>query len=190
MRLGFNASDDPGSGSIVEAAVDAVSIRFVTCNESPPLTAQAKKLLDGVQAGGTLVDTHASDDVYWQLDPTPTANPAKQKVESILLTTSPLASPGSLRLRVEAHQQGGPSGDVIQELKLLNYQTQQFETIDVRTASTSDTVVDIAAGGNPARFVQPGTREMTAIVRWHSPEFSGAPFFWSIGLDEAVWLVQ
>ncbi len=154
-----------------------------------PTLAEGRKLLDGIQVGGQLSDASESDDVYLQLEPSSTRNPAKQKIDVILQTTGNAQTPVELSFRVEAHMQGGPSGDVIQSIRLRNYQTNAFELLDSRPASTTDEIVSVTVTGDPARFVQAGTREITASVTWISPEFSGAPFDWSIDIDEAVWPV-
>ncbi len=188
MRIGFKASDYNG-GSIVEAGVDAVSLRFVSCEETP-VTPEGRKVLDGMVVGGQLSDIFTSDDVYLQLENAPTSNPAKQKIHLIVQSTSPLATPSVLRFRVEAGKNGGPVGDVIQTLRLMNYQTRQFEAVDTRPASNTDTVVEVNVTGDPARFVQPLTREITADMTWASPVFSGPPFTWSLDLDQAVWIIE
>lgn len=189
VRVTFTASDY-GEGSIVEAAVDAVKLRFVTCQPVPPVELEGSKLLDGVISGGSVADLGAADNLDLELEPNETGNPFKQKIDMVMQTTSPLEAPVALQLRVEAGMQGGPTGDVIQELHLLNYQTAQFEMVDVRAAADADLSVTAHATGDLNRFVQPLTREMTARLTWKSESFSGTPFSWTVDVDEAVWLVQ
>jgi hypothetical protein len=187
IRLRFTASD-LAAASVVEAGVDAVAVKIVTCED--PTFVLARKMLDGVIASGQLVNTRTSDNNFLKINPTPTANPTKQKVDMLALGVSPVASPSALRLRLEGKKIGGPVGDVIQTMQLLNYQTNQFETIDMRATQNADTIVDVPVTGNVARFVQPGTLEMTARVIVQSPGFTGAPFTWSIDMDELVWIVD
>ncbi len=188
MRLTFNCSDY-GDGSIVEAGVDAVAIRFVSC-ELTPVISEGSKLLDGVIGGGAIADASAADDQYLEMDPSPTVNPVKQKVDLLLQSTSPQPSPASLRFRLEARMLGGPEGDVLQEISLRNYLTDEFESIDFRPAENTDSTVEATASGDASRFVQPGTREITARLTWTSGSFAGAPYSWSVDIDEAVWLIQ
>ena len=84
---------------------------------------------------------------------------------------------------------GGPSGDVSQSIELFNYETGSFELMELRAATTIDESVEVIATGDPSRFVQPGTNEITARVTWKSDSFSGKPFFWMIDVDQAVWMV-
>ncbi len=187
MRLVFKASDE-GDGSIVEAAIDAVSIKFLKCQSAPPVTAEETKLVDGVGAGGSWSNIDESDDLYRDINPQPTLNPKKQIVDLIVQTTSPVAAPPNLRFRVEAKILGGPAGSVMQKIRLYNYDIDKFETIDVRPATVADSIVEITVTGNPQRFLH--LNEMTARIIWTSPTFVGTPFPWSIELDQVVWLID
>lgn len=155
-----------------------------------PTNVDGQKLLDGLIVGGSVSDLNESDDSYQELDPSPTANPIKQKIDVIAQAQAGTETPTGFSFRVEAKMIGGPSGDVTQVVRLFNYQTNRFEIMDTRPASTSDTVVTVVGTGDLTRFVQQtGTREITAKVTWTSDEFSGDPFEWSIDVDEMVWPV-
>jgi hypothetical protein len=167
-----------------------VAIKFVTCESAPPVTADEVKVGDGVVTAGPTTNVNASDDIYLEIDPEPTINPEKQIIDMFLQTVSPNPAPGSMRFRVEAKMLGGPTGDVLQAVKLFNYPANEFETVDLRPATVTDSIVEAVATGNLSRFVQSGTREITAQLVWTSESFSGAPFTWSVELDEAVWLIE
>ncbi len=79
---------------------------------------------------------------------------------------------------------------MVQFISLLNYQTGSYELVDMRPAENTDTSIDVMVTGDPSRFVQAGTREITARMGWLSESFSGSPFTWSIDLDEAVWFID
>jgi len=140
--------------------------------------------------GGVLSDVDASDDVKLQIDPSPTLNPFKQKIDAVMISVTDLTSPDSLTLRLEASIIGGPSGDVIQEISLLNKATGRWDIVDTRPASTADTVIDAAAGGNLANYVNQITGEVIAKVKFSSPSFSGDTFTWSADIDHAVLLIE
>ncbi len=91
MRVRFNASDLTNP-SVVEAAVDSVQIAIVTC-DPPAVMAEGSKLLDGVVTGGPSTNMNASDDQYLAVDPSPTVNPVKQKIELVIQSTSPVPAP-------------------------------------------------------------------------------------------------
>lgn len=160
---------------------------FMVEDAELPIVAEGTKLLDGLVAGGATADLNASDDVDLNLEPAPTINPIKQKIDLILQATSRAANPSELSLRVEAQMTGGPVGDVTQRIRFFNYVTNNYETIDSRAAEDTDFIVVVEPVGDLSRFVQPGTLEMTVAVTWTSDEFTGPPFNWAIDVDEAVW---
>jgi hypothetical protein len=53
----------------------------------------------------------------------------------------------------------------------VNYQTNEFELIDSRPATTSDQIVNVTVTGNPSRFVNPTTQFIDGRITW---EFSDA----------------
>jgi photosystem II stability/assembly factor-like uncharacterized protein len=148
------------------------------------------RLPAGVQVAGELSDIFTSDNQYLELDPSPTNNLLRQRVNLIVRSTSSTAAPTDFQFRLESRMLGGPTGDVIQTIKLRNYSTGRFELVDTRPAvAVNDESVRVQPTGNLSRFVQAGTKAITASVTWNSTSFTGPQFNWSIDVDEAVWLV-
>ena len=85
---------------------------------------------------------------------------------------------------------GGPAGDVMQSMELFNYTSGQFEVVDLRAMEITDTVVEYAATGDLSRFVNQATNEITAVVRFNSLTWAATPFFWTVQLDQLVWIIQ
>lgn len=164
---------------------------FAFVNESSTVTvaAEGQKLLDGLVSGGQTADLLLSDNQYLELDPAPTTNFVKQKIDAVLQTTSPVEIPQQFKVLVEARMLGGPVGDVIQQVRCFNYQSNSWEVIDARPAENAESQVVLETAGQAERFVQPVTREMTISITWKSDSFSGSPFLWSIDVDQAVWLI-
>jgi hypothetical protein len=162
----------------------------MTVDVVPVTLPQGRKLLDGNQTGGQTSDLYASDDSYFTVDPPPTTNLRKQRVDLILNATSLVANPTDFGFRLEASMTGGPTGSVTQGIDLLNQSTGLWETVNTRMASSSDTTVDVAPVGDLRRFIHPQTSEISARVYWKSETFSGAPFEWLLKIDEAVWLIK
>lgn len=148
------------------------------------------KFLDGQAAGGSPVDAEFSDDVYYQLAPSPTTNPIKQKIDLILQSEYGSGSVSSFEFFLEANMSGGPEGDVTQTIQLWNYNTSSWETVDVQAATNADSVVQVTPGGDLSRFVFGSFGEVTAKVTWVSDSFSGTPYFWSVDVDQFGWLIS
>jgi len=149
----------------------------------------ASKFLDGVPTAGTLADSNVSNDAFWQIDPSPTTNPAKQVVDLLLISQASVFSPTIFGFRLEATMVGGPQGDVIQQIELWNESAGTWEILDTRVASDSEIRTDVYASGDPARFVHPLTGEILARVQYFSPGFSGTPFAWTVDVDQAAFRV-
>ncbi len=170
---------------------DAQLIALISPVATGPNTvvAEGVKLLDGVPAGGQFSHLNINDDQTLELDPSPTANPLKQRVDFLLLATSTSNAPAEFGIRLESRMLGGVSGDVIQTIELLDYQTGMFELVDARPAAITDELLEIVPAGDAGRFVQAISGEITVRITWRSESFSGTPFFWSVDIDEAVWTV-
>jgi len=164
------------------------AVTSMTIAEPAPTNPLASKMLDGVVSTGQLSDIHESDDTHMAIDPSPTTNPVKQVVDMLLISQAPGTSPTSLSYRLEASMVGGPEGDVLQIIDLWDEQAGQWEQIHSSVAAIADSVVQVQATGDVSRFVHPITSETLARVSWVSPGFSGAPFTWSINVDQAVWI--
>ncbi len=166
------------------AAVQLAQILLTTVEPN------SHRMLDGFVSGGQLDDLFYSDDQYFELDPNPTINPLKQKINVVVEGTSTILTPNTFRLRLESRMTGGPSEDVLQTLSFRNVQTGRFETLDVRAVSNSDTLIEVTGNGNLSRFVNPTTGKVEASVLWDVPAFSGGSFNWTIEVDQAVWLID
>jgi hypothetical protein len=178
---------EDASGNLYIISLDGEIFKVV--DATIPTLAAGQKVLDGVVVGGVISDLSASDDVYQNLDPSQSTNPAKQKVDVILQSIAGSPTPQDFSFRVESKKIGGPVGDVIQRTRMFNYQTSRWELLDTRAAPNQDERITIQPTGDLTRFVQAATREITARVTWTVDGFSDQPFFWSIDIDEAVWPV-
>ncbi|MCP4464178.1 MAG: hypothetical protein GY819_15410 [Planctomycetaceae bacterium] len=155
----------------------------------PMIAALGRKLLDGLGIAGSLGDTTDSDDTYYSLTPSPTSNFAKQKIDMIVVAETTVTDPGFVGFRYEASMVGGPSGDVIQQLRLFDVDNRKWEIVDVTTATNTDLVVKYSATGDISRFVNQQTGEIIAKMTWLSPGFTGSPFAWTIDVDQAGWQI-
>ena len=154
------------------------------------VVADDDKFLDGVVSGGTLMDASTSNNIYYSILPSPTGNPQKQIVEVIFQGTSTTETPTVFQFRLQSKMLGGPVGNVIQSIVLLNYDTGQYEQMDVRSAALEDETILVTPTGDISRFVHSITKEITARIKWESPQFIDPPFSWSVDIDESIWLIK
>lgn len=153
------------------------------------VAAEGSKLLDGEIVGGLVDLLEFADDQVLELDPVPTINPTKQKVDLILQATSPSLAPDRLGVWLNATMLGGPAGDVMQTVRLFNLRTNSWEVIDSRSAAITDERILIDVSGDTARFINQLNGEITLSAVWTSDAFSGPPFDWTIDLDQLVWRI-
>ena len=64
--------------------------------------------------------------------------------------TSPVIAPTKLRFLLEAQVN---QANIAQTISLFNFVSSTWTVIDTRPGTLSDSVADLAASGNPARFV-------------------------------------
>ena len=97
------------------------------------------------------------------------------------LTT--ILNPSVLRFKLEANSNAG----MLQKIELFNYVTQGFETVDQRTATTTDSIVTVNATGDRSRFVDQGSGEVRARISYAGAALTkGDP----LGrIDHAQWIV-
>ncbi|MCL6623552.1 MAG: VCBS repeat-containing protein, partial [Fimbriimonadales bacterium] len=131
-----------------------------------PFLAEAFRLLRGRLISGGIPELQQSDDTYVVLWPGFVLNQAEAPVQLVVEGTAPRTPQGSLRCEVEARVN---TSGLQQSIDLYNFSTNQWETKDVRSASTTDTLVTVEVSTNPAAYVDPVTRMVRVRVRWRAP---------------------
>ena len=138
----------------------------------------------GELVGGDLADLLASDDQYVQVSarrPNELAvNSVEIEIESTLLTVSPV----SLTFVIEAATTGDPTR---QRIDLFNFDTDQWDRLDERTGPSSDTIVRVAAPGDPAAYIEDGTGTVRARVGYLDVNVTFPA--WGGRFDHVYWLV-
>lgn len=142
----------------------------------------------GMAIGGMFPEVFLSDDVDFKLGLTTKSSPPTIELE--LKSTSATETPTDFAFRLEAAEVGAPFGNVIQSIKLLNYDTGLYEVIDMRAAETTDLQLDVTPTGDLGRFVQNGTKSVQARIEWVGSQSQvGSRFAWSVDVDQAIWLI-
>jgi hypothetical protein len=161
FQVRFSAGD-LGQGSVIEAAIDAFEIFDIECGvEGEPVFPDAFEVTRGVLLVGGLDELLSSDDARLNVGARRPTEIAASSVEIELTGTSPTETPSALAFTVEAASSGDPANQIIE---LFNYDSTQWERLDVRAATNSDRTVTVNVTTNPGRFVEDGTGEMKARV--------------------------
>lgn len=177
---------DLGSAAILEAAVDALLIEVYECVDSTVLLPEELTIVRGRQESGKLSDLYASDDSRMVFQPGLTQNPDEPPVWLQLTGTSTSDAPGQMSFTLET-QVDTPG--VTQTVSLFNYDLQEFEEVDSRTSTNTDSVALIIVKGDPSRFIDPETLEVRAEMTWRPPPLV-LHFPWNVGIDQAIWRIS
>lgn len=155
------------------------------------VTTQTSRLrvLTGDATSGSELSIAQSDDNYLGLSPKRTIDRTAQAIELELKSRSEYESPVSFEFRLQAILLGGQTGEVSQEIQLLNFRTREYESIDNRDATTGDEALVITPTGDLSRFVEPLTQRIQTLVTWKRNPLVRRPFTWSVEVDEAVWIL-
>jgi hypothetical protein len=140
------------------------------------------QLLHGTYISGEVTDFWYSDDSYYKAfaDFGGTGAPIQLTVTGI----SSVASINSLRFIAEmkAAVAGGT-----QVVKLWNYTTNAYDTIDSRPITATDQTVDVTITSNPSKYVNPANRNLKSLIEM-SPVPARSVRNWFASVDRAVWI--
>ncbi len=147
----------------------------------------------GSLSNGGVTELAESDDQYAVLDPL--FHTFRYQLQFTVASTSPTSAPSKFEFSYESKALNFV-GTVEQEIDLFNYDIGQFETVDTRLATSTDSVVTLTPGGDPARFVQPGTNAIQARISYQN----SLPFWvfntqnlylpYRVRADQVLWTIS
>jgi hypothetical protein len=146
----------------------------------------AMTIVRGLWIDGDLEDLYFSDDSRVVVQPAALVPLPGPPVQVEVTGVSPMDNPSELRFRYEGHVTVNP---VEQEILLFNYDTEQYDLVDVHVAATSDELMDIVITDNPQRYIEAGTGRVTALMTFISLTFE--EYIFAVAhLDRAVWMIS
>jgi hypothetical protein len=117
-------------------------------------------------------------------NPDPTFSSARDTGVAVKLSApAPTFAPVSISFTLEA---SATTPDLIQRILLYDWAAASWVQVDIRPATVADQVVDVPLT-NPARFVDPATRTMSAQVRFTPAVPLGT---YAGRVDRAAWTVR
>jgi outer membrane protein assembly factor BamB len=147
--------------------------------------AEAFEILRGSLISGGLSDLQNSDDQRLILGAGATFSASEPPIQVVTTSTSPVATPQTLRVRIEAR---ASSANLRQSVDLWDYVSGQYVIIDFRPSTLEDSVME-ADAPNPTRFVQAGTRQIRARFTWKATG-SVFGFPWRAQIDRAMFALK
>nr|MBA3725768.1 choice-of-anchor B family protein [Armatimonadota bacterium] len=104
----------------------------------------------GTVLNGNLASLASSDDDRLTMRPGAVFSTSEPPIQLVMEATAPSTTPRLMTFTAETR---GSIASLTQKVDLYNFTTSAFETLDTRNTTTSDTVVEVTARGNLARFV-------------------------------------
>lgn len=159
-------------------------LMFALSNNAVPPTSFS--VLRGAVVSGDLTSLLYSDDNRLAVRPGLAFNSSLSPIQVLLSSTSFSTSASSISFSLES-QASAPN--IQQRIELMNFVTGSYESVDVRTASLSDSVANVLVAGDPNRFINAVTGAIQARVSYTPTGiFTGAN--WQARLDQAAWTVN
>ena len=143
----------------------------------------ALTVVRGVVASGGLPSLLESDDGRMVLNPGIIFSTSENPIQLRLDSAAPSQSPNGFAFSVEA------SASFLgcnQTISLYNFQLGVYENVHSKILTATDDTVNVTLNVNPARFIQPGTLAIRALVSYRAV----APAFahpWAARVDKVWW---
>lgn len=143
----------------------------------------------GSHLSGGLSELRFSDDQYLLVREAPPLALGLPSVRVTFSSSLPGFTLSELRVRIETSVSAIPASGVTQRIELFNYVSNMWELVDVRSATSSDAVVEVVPTGDPNRFVHSVTGRVEARVSLYDPGtlFS---FGWQARIDQILWIAR
>lgn len=138
-------------------------------------------LVNSGQFSGNLASLAQSDNSRLELGPVDSGS--RDGSGLIASFTAPAGSVSQLQVGVESNNTLTTGGGAQQTIALFNWVSQAWEVLDTRPATLADSVATINITTNPARFVNPSTREVQVRVL-HSTNLGLAGNRWKVNFDQ------
>ena len=145
-------------------------------------TPDAFSIFRGGLISGNLASLVNNDDSRLTVRPGPVFTNAQSPIHVIVESTVPIGPVSSLRMLLD----GRAASTSIEQRIEFYFVAGAYQTVDLRQATTSDSLAVANAGANPGRFVQAVTGKVRSRIRYKAT----GPIFqypWTIGIDYMSW---
>ncbi|HWA83091.1 MAG TPA: hypothetical protein VG820_06660, partial [Fimbriimonadaceae bacterium] len=157
---------------------DALYNSLATVNTVP----SSYQVLHGSYMSGTVASLANVDSNYLSVQQVVSALISQPPVDVLVTGTTTITTPSSLTFKVVGH---ASTIHINQIIRLYNVTTSGWDTVDTRTATTSDQTVTISVTSNASRYVAAdGT--VKARVQY-TPNAATLTAGWSGAVDQTLW---
>lgn len=146
--------------------------------------AQSYSIFRGVYVSGDLASLANSDDNALAVRNGLVANANEPPIAVDVVSTSPLATPGTLQFKYEGR---ASTAGLTQEIALFDWNQNVFVVLDSRPAPLVDTTITVNAP-NPAPFVQAGTKAVRTRIQYRKTGPTASANY-SASFDRTAWAI-
>ncbi|MBA3725152.1 MAG: hypothetical protein H0W86_01555 [Armatimonadetes bacterium] len=146
-------------------------------------TPNAFSIFRGGLISGSLASLVNDDDSRLTVRPGPVFVNTQSPIHVIVDSTVPIGPVSSLRMLLDGR---AASTSIEQRIEFYDFIAGAYQTVDLRQATTADSLAVANAGANPGRFVQAVTGKVRSRIRYKAT----GPIFqypWTIGIDYVSW---
>ncbi|MGI8923553.1 MAG: hypothetical protein ACR2HJ_05845 [Fimbriimonadales bacterium] len=146
-------------------------------------TPNAFSIFRGGLISGNLASLVRDDNSRLTVRPGPVFVNSQSPIHVIVDSTVPPGSVSSLRMLLDGR---AASTNIEQRIEFYDFVAGAYQTVDLRQATTADSLAVANAGANPGRFVQAVTGKVRSRIRYKA----SGPIFqypWTIGIDYMSW---
>ncbi len=155
---------------------------------NPTAVADAFVITRGLLVSGEVSDSWRSDNNRIVAQERPAVSPIDPSIRFEFDGNVGIDSVNELRFTLEASCDAAPP-NVVQKISLFNVNSNQWEVVDQRNATQTESVAEAIVSTNPNRFIQPGTHTVRARVGYFDPGTLLNPG-WKASIDEAFWTID
>lgn len=179
--------DGDGADDLATANRDSNDVSIFFNNTCPAIIMPTGfEVTRGTLLSGVLEDLFESDDSRVMIQQRPPLFPTDPNAQIVVDGLAGESAASALSFTLEASTSALPASGVRQRIELFNFNTNSYEIVDERSATSADSVVTVNINVDASRFIDPGTTGVRARIGW----FQQAPLLapnWLVRIDQTVW---
>lgn len=170
---GYHTFYSPGIFPVTLTVYDSRSATgttefYIVVGNAVDLAPSSVATTGGLYRSGNAASLAANDGDYYVIEEGPSFGSGGARAQLDASYTLPTSSLQGFVIHIESATTAAPAQNLRLRVSALNQQTQNWELLTERPASSQDTAFDVAVTSNGGRFVDPGTRQVKIRLAWHT----------------------